>query len=253
MALGAICLGNLATKTTNTALPWAWWVLLPLSVWIVYSIDHLLDAEKARNRFLSQRHYFYLKHNQILKKIVATLVIISTMIAIIFLPLKLFLGGLMLALCIVIYFIYFHFFDTYRLPKECIIAIIYTAGIWFGPMMFSNTIEKSIYILCFTSFATALSNLLIFSVLSKEEDQKSGYKSLAIDMKEKILNSLIIVLIIGTISIQLFVIISFTLASICIILMNLILLLIFLKRNFFKINDTYRILGDGIFFLPIVV
>lgn len=252
VAVGAVCMAILATKITQTTMPWAWWILLPFSVWIIYTTDHWLDAQKAQKNYLSERHYFHLKHQNSIKNWLFMFMVFCAILALFFLPLSLFIGGAMIAISVILYLFYSYFITTYAIPKEIFIAILYTIGIWYGPSMYSNNWNIYTYIFCFSTFATTLANLLIFSYLSKKEDAKSGFNSIALQFSDKFLIAFIYTLICICVIIQLFAIITFCKATFCVLLMNFILLAIFKYRNFFKINDAYRMLGDAVFFVGAV-
>ncbi len=56
MALAALGGGVMATRVTGALMPRTFYLLLPLSVWVVYTPDHLLDARRQAAPPPTPRH-----------------------------------------------------------------------------------------------------------------------------------------------------------------------------------------------------
>ncbi|MEL7147959.1 MAG: hypothetical protein AAFO69_16415, partial [Bacteroidota bacterium] len=138
--------------------------------------------------------------------------------------------------------------------KETLVAIVYTLGIFLGPYSCAKQVNT---VLLGTSFVNvvmlAFINLMVFSEFEKEEDQEAGYPSLALALGSRAKS-----LISGTLIVQLVFLGALTFfeliqvrVALCFSLMNLALCLIYFGRKLSIRNEYYRVIGDGIFFIPI--
>jgi hypothetical protein len=102
-------------------------VLLPLTVWLIYSADRVFDAW-SNSRSLP-RHQFHGRHWRAI--LAAWLVAFSTAgwLAWKLLPETLFLRGLAVLAAVAIYFALVHLSPRRRWPKEFAVAILFTAGV----------------------------------------------------------------------------------------------------------------------------
>ena len=251
-------MGLMAVYILDVAVPIFWWILLPTTVWVIYTADHLLDAHKGAGTIVSQRHLFHKNHFRSLAPFCFATGLSICFISLLYFPIYLLMAGILLGIICIAYLLYSRFVQIYTLPKEIIIAILYTAGIWYAPLMLSKFAIIQLIPIVLT-FLTALNNIVLFSVLGKSEDLKSGFGSIAIVMDEGLITKLLKIDIIGTIIIS--VIMAYLFQSqtrICIVsiifaVMNLTLCSIFMFRSLLIINDRYRIIGEAIFILPFVL
>ena len=158
----------------------------------------------------------------------------------------------MLSILVLIYFAIIQFHKRFY-HKETLVAIVYTAGVLLGPYSCAETVAPSLLLSCFFNIAAlAFLNLMIFSEFEKETDLKSGYPSLALALGSKSGPMIIWILILQLISLSVIAfagLITVEAAS-CFALMNLLLCFIYFGKSFSKRREYYRILGDGIFFIP---
>lgn len=251
VALGVLSMGFFATKVCDAKMPIAWWIMLPISVWVIYTADHYLDAQKSQKNFLSERHYFHLKHQKTIRFILFISLILGVVIVLAFLPLKILIIGLILSLIVIIYLIINYLYFNLYIPKELIIVIIYITGIWFAPIIYAKQISIITYLYIMAHFTIALSNITIFSVFSYNEDQKSNFSSLCSQWGIKNCSNIIqIIFVINLIIICLLGYYNLKIGAIC-LAMNSILLIIWTNKIYFSIKNRYRILGDAIFYLGI--
>jgi hypothetical protein len=102
-------------------------VLLPLTVWLIYSADRVLDA--WWNSRSLPRHEF---HGQHWRAILATWIVafaVAGLLAWKRLPDALFTRGLALLAVIALYFAFVHLTPRRRWPKEFAVAILFAAGV----------------------------------------------------------------------------------------------------------------------------
>lgn len=223
-----------------------------LAIWVVYTWDHLSDAKTAKE-VSSFRHQFHHQHQQaLLIGLIGALITGAALVY--FLPIQTIYLGISIAVLVLIYFAIIHFYKKFY-HKETLVAIVYTLGVFLGPYSCAERIATSSLIACFANVVLlAFVNLMIFSEFEKEADQKAGYPSLALALGHNARP-----LIAGVLVFQLLTLIMlFSLEVIsdqvafCFILMNLMLCLIFFGQSLSQRNEYYRVIGDGIFFIPVI-
>lgn len=225
-------------------------VALGLTVWLIYTFDHLRDAARIRHVASTERHRFHQVHSKALKR---SGFIVGTVDAGIITQLhnQLFVWGILLgALTVILLLIQRH------IPwiKELLIAIFYTAGVLLPVIPFAaETMRAPDYILVIQFALTALINLLIFSWYSYNEDKRDNFHSLVT---------------VGGINLTRFAlcgcwVINLLLSlyqstsghfyeSIIILVIATVLILIFIFSRFFSLNNRYRYLGDLLFLIPLI-
>jgi 4-hydroxybenzoate polyprenyltransferase len=226
-------------------------ISLGLTVWIIYTADHLLDTRKLKQDASTERHRFHQRHfkSLFLLLIIAILVDVSQVY---FLRSIVFMDGLFLAFLVGIYFL---IQQRIGFLKELLGAILYTAGVLLIPLSVNDQLSLP-FILLIVQFGTiAWINLLLFSWIDKPMDEKDKHHSFATTfgfvITQRVLLFLFSVIAVLMV-IQLLIFPINALAIWILSLMAMFLLWIFLKRDYFEKEDRYRLLGDAVFLLPII-
>lgn len=170
---GAILVSMLFCKELNVSFLWQEMTLLGLSVWIVYSIDHILDVKRDRHSWRSERRRFHFS----IERVLTVGVILAVSVAIIllfFISQQLLIWGLGLTLTSSLYFLISHRVEGI---KEFFGALIYTMGVVLIPML--NAPFKLILTPTFLLFLLASLNLILFSFLDRHIDKQEGMPSFA--------------------------------------------------------------------------
>lgn len=250
MAAGAvICALFFAKIVSVSILPYGL-ISLGLTVWIIYTTDHLIDARKIQQPAATERHRFHQQHF----KILLTLLIGSVMIdctQLFFIRKIVFVQGLGLASIIAIYFLLQRYL---RFLKEVIGALLYSGGVLLIPLSLKNGDLNSAQLFLIAQFViTALINLLLFSWFDKTQDEIDRHSSFATTMGDSSTQMVlkILFLIQAILFLVQFVIFDLKFAII-LVLMNALLFLVFIRKNYFKEEDRYRFLGDAVFLLPLI-
>src|SRR5688572_30353881 len=100
-------------------------ISLALTVWIIYTADHLRDARKIRHRAATARHQFHQRHFRSLS-IVLIIVMAIDSIFILFMREPVLVWGTILAVAALIYLIIQRYL---KVLKEWFVASIYTCGV----------------------------------------------------------------------------------------------------------------------------
>ncbi len=224
---------------------------LGIAIWLIYTADHLWDAYRVKGIAINPRHAFHQKYfRQIL--VLAGLLFAVGVYNTFHLPRPTIELGLGLVALTGLYFLYLRLSRLHR-QKESFAAFVYVAGIFIGPLSLLETWDWLYLVLFVQFFLLAYINLMLFPLFEMEEDNKQGMASIAINRGTKptkkrigialIINELIIVICIGF---------GFNDSKVqfMILAMSLSLLLLIQAPPFLKKYNLYRIIGDGIFFLP---
>jgi hypothetical protein len=250
VALGSICSAAWFAELFNVnLLPYAF-VSLGITVWIIYTVDHLLDARKIVGTPSTERHRFHKKYFRALFIAVVTGGLIDIFV-VFFIRKPVFQAGIVLASIMVMYFLLQRFLKHF---KEFVIAFLFGCGVllpsWSLTPSFPG-LELSLIIVQF--IITALINLLLFSWFDRNRDNDDKRASFVTMAGEKVTRMSIWFLFLTNGVLM-------TLSTVhpwqsvnsvfIILLMNASLLLLFVRPKVFEVNDRYRLLGDAIFYLP---
>lgn len=257
VALGACIMALFVGNIVNASISLSALSSLAISVWLIYTIDHLKDAKTIKHPSHTKRHQFHqLYYSQL--KFVAGLILALQIGLLFFLPWSILIGGIVLILVVILYFIVLWSFKLKNIyHKELVIAIVYTCGI-FLPVWgrIGNETYEFIVVLYFQIIFLAFSNLLMFSLLEMPSDEMDNQRSLALVIgKLKTTKIIFSTLLIGTFF-SIFLAINynspvFRSAQIIFMMMNVILILI-LSVKVLKKEERFRYLGDGVFYLPLL-
>lgn len=233
-------------------------IILGLTVWIIYTLDHLMDVKKTTGQPNSLRHDFHFKNEKKLQLLVG-ITFVLVFILLIFLPSLHFviIPGIILAATIACSLGLIYFFGKrIAFMKEFLIATFYVLGIVLAPStLFEKSIPASFYSLAVLYFLVAWVNLLMLSYLDKESDQEDGFDSVINWIAPK--NLIKVILSLGTLGIifsvylLLFQKSYFNIYTIVLLLMLLIHMVYFLDEKNQK--ETIRRILEASFLLPFLV
>ncbi len=148
---------------------------LGLTVWIIYTIDHLLDVRKLKREASSKRHRFHQKNLwTLLTFLIIAILIDLSLILLIRKPIL--IWGIGLALVVVLYLC---FQQRLILFKELVVSLLYSSGILLPAMSLTRmvlSVDEIILISFFT--LTAFINLILFSWYDWKQDIRDNHPSL---------------------------------------------------------------------------
>ncbi|MCH1473777.1 MAG: hypothetical protein L7V85_07670 [Bacteroidia bacterium] len=233
---------------------------LSIGLWVIYTLDHLLDGLSIGGNASSVRHReHFLKHKLITRLILSGLL---SLIGLSFwLPETYY--SYILFLCMLTSL---HFWINYTLSvrfialryfKEVFVAFVVTIGFVITPTFEAQSDINANQVICVFLFfyLINLSNLFLFSYFDKERDQKDNMITIAQFYGLEKLRGLIY-LGIGVSFIVL--VISFMYGYIVgvsffiFLAMQTTLLGIIVFPSFFRTNDRYRFFGDLIYLYPLI-
>ena len=263
IVFAALSVGLMSTKVLSVNMQTAWWIVLALSVWIIYTSDHLIDSNKLGDSASSERRLFYHKNFKLILIIVVILILVTSFISFLFLEIQTVYFGIAMSLFVAVYLLVIQLKGSDKiwwLQKELIVAIVYVFGIWGAPILYGlNKITISEMILVFTFIQIVWADILIIALYELKNDKQDKFTSLPIIIGKKKTELLILFLLIESIFLSVMLLFiqetrkEIVFAVIIMILMIFIMLFMLKKQSYFKHNERYRLVAEAVFFLPILM
>jgi hypothetical protein len=252
VALGAVCCAAwFAVLFEVTLRPYAL-ASLGLTVWIIYTIDHLLDARKVSGPASTDRHRFHQKNFTVLLTILVIAIALDLLV-VFFVRKEVFKSGIVLSCVMMIYFLLQHHLRHF---KEFVIAILFSCGVLLPAWSLSTGSTNAGLALIISQFVlTALLNLLLFSWFDHHNDIKDKRESFVTLIGERASRQIISFLFLLNASLMLATILyssALINQELIIFLMNFMLAFVFIQRKRFEVNDRFRLVGDCIFLFPVL-
>lgn len=261
VALGALGSGWMAACYLKVTMPLAWYVLLPLAVWVAYTLDHLMDARRIGAAASTPRHRFHHDRFGALAVLVGMAGIAGLVSAVIWLEMRAVYFGLGLGAVAGLHFLLVRLVGSRTSPfliKELGVALVYTAGTWGLPLMMADHWDPSLIGIPVGQFLLlALVNLLELSLYEADTDARDRQTSLvqAIGRAGGLrLVRLLLAMAAGLGVLPLLVSDATELLRLEMVfaIMSGLLAAIILRPNWFMRNERYRAWADAAFLLPYI-
>lgn len=256
---GALFCGVMAATWLQVTMPLSWWLALPVSVWVVYTADHLLDAYRLGEKATSERHQFHITWRTPIGIIWLLCASFCVFIVPFYVPIQLLLLGLCAGLISAVHFLLVWVVKnevTPWLTKELGVAFVYSLGVWGGGVALTEQPISSISLLPVVQFFfLALVNLLTFSLYEEMEDQKDGFTSWARGLGRPVTMKLLAALLGSTVLIGVILMVFSEgelsmLIELTYFLMGSLLAWVAFDQERFAKNGRYRLAADGVFLIP---
>ncbi len=242
---GAVILLRFFSSQLSVETPFMAYVLLGGSVWIIYTIDHLKDSKRAKVGSRA-RYQFHLQYQRPLAGVII-MVLLICLVGIFLIPSEMLLPGGLIFLLSAVYLGLHRLLANWGL-KEAYIALIYTCGVLITPFALAKCVQWDIFWLL---FLLTLSNLLLFSLIERKEDSDDGFDSIAtVFSKEQVDRILVVVLSVGLTTLLLGELTVVRGYFLCAFVLYGSLLA---NQEWARKAQRYRILGDGVFLIPILL
>ena len=251
VAVAAGLLSMALAHIWNIAMPVAVPVLLGISVWIIYTFDHIKDAFETNAPGYSMRRLKHRRYFQVLITAAVFLLLLAGTI-IFFVPPAVIVNGSALGCLVGAYFISLHYLGRrFSLPKEVVIAVLYTAGIALGPLSVGNP-PPIFRIHLLQLFLLALNNLLLFSWFDREADEKEGFHGLVQSVRPERMRRWLMLIVFTEIMLSAFLMINglYPFFEGIWLVMSVLMAIPLLYPGFWSENYRFRVAGDLIFLLP---
>jgi 4-hydroxybenzoate polyprenyltransferase len=257
--IGALAVGLFAIRIFNVRANPVWWGVLPLAVWTVYTLDHLIDGYKRKGESTIYRHYFHYKNRNILIPSIAVSSTVAVVLSFLFFEKQILVYGSFLSGFVVLYFLLVYFHEKLKIKyihKEVFIAFVYVTGIVLAPFTWFNRPLHFEYIFIFgilLSLVWAESVIVSFYDYNKDKADRLASFSIVYGLKK---TRTTLIVIHSALTVSLFVSLFFCnnkvmLGAIIILsVMNLILLGLIYYPDAFANNNLFRWIGESVFILP---
>jgi hypothetical protein len=255
VALGAVVMSMMVASTCDAYVPASVYLSLFLAVWFIYILDRLFDARKIPASASNPRHHFYQEHfSQLLTVLV--MVGCAGLLSLIYLPAPVLLYGVLVMGSCLLYLLWV-FLSTRSLPKEVVVAALYTAGISLAPRALANSgVPPVDLLILIVIFLIAFINLVLFSRQERQYDmadsQESFITRLGSGAIRLLLSSTFFAGMICIAGISLFTDNLLPLQAL-LTMMLVILWILYQRMAYFQSSLTYRLIGDGIFLIPLLL
>ena len=258
VVLGSIATGILAVKLLNVAPNVWWWLILPMSVWVIYTLDHLFDSRVMKGSGSIYRHNFHYKNRKMIGTFCLILGVSAVGLSYYFVNFRIILGGFILGSLSLLYFLLINKSAAKNrlIQKEFFIAVIYVAGVFLAPLVWHDadlSLFQIIVILTVTGLAWGESILISwYDFKSDQTDempsftQREGKEQTAVfltGLYSALIGVCIFLMVMASGKTET------TIAAILLIMTIVLLMLVLLPKRFEK-HHRFRWIGEGIFLLP---
>ncbi|KYG83808.1 hypothetical protein [Roseivirga echinicomitans] len=234
---------------------------LGVAIWLIYTIDHLFDAKKGSGNSTNQRHTFHQKYFRPIA-FVALIVFLIGVFNLYYLPWVTTKLGLILALLVLIYIGSLHLLKLSKTwHKELLAAIIYSFGIFVAPLSLLEHWDVFVFYVFVVFFLIVITNLLIFPMFEHENDKNGDNQSIVTlygqrfvrKMATVILANNVLLIVCGMVYLNpVMTGVRWLSSEYILFMMTLALAVLLMFPSFFQAKDRYRLVGDGIFFFPLI-
>lgn len=258
VVVGAWASAYMVSSWLEVEMPIFFWFALPVSVWVIYTADHLLDAFRLKEKAHTPRHLFHFTY---FKPIAVLLLILGIVcVGIVpFLSLPVFYFGLGMGA-----FTLFHFLlvkwvgdrNSWFLWKELGVGLIYTGGVWGVPILLKSEPLSEIDIhFAAQFFLLAMINLLTFSMYEMKTDEIDGHTSFVLAIGKKNTRSLLIflaLLVLASATRTLVYGLPILGIAVQVILLLMLGILMWVAKDEarFRKDEAYRAWADAVFLFP---
>ena len=242
----------------NVSVPLEVYVSLFTAVWLIYTIDHLIDAKKLNDNQASLRHVIHKKYFNELT-ILWIIVFLFGAFFSLYLPLETRKVGFLASALVIVHLVLVYLLGSkvsVFIQKEIGIAFTYCVGIAVGPVSLSEGFDGFGYFFMVQIFLLALLNLLEFSWFDREIDRKQNQTSAVGNLGERFVLDVIFFLFsmfVLTLVVSFLFFPQYANFEIVLGVMGFTLFMIFAFQKHFVKSDRYRVFGDMIFLFPLVL
>jgi hypothetical protein len=255
IVLGALASSCFAAQLFGADPGWIWWINLALTVWLLYTGDHMLDALRHKKKVEREMHYFMLKHRKLVIYSLGVVAVVNFILIINLLEKELFKYALVLAGLVLLFYAMRHVFRKNRIlqvPGEFFVMILYMAGTWLGPAVaFEGGFEAGHGMIALIFLGVLLMNLGVISLYDIKLDSRMGIASLANLLGIKgtrnlLLGTAIAIYLLSLLQFLVFEMDRFSQYALILTGMCTILLLVLYYPSRFRKNDYFRLAADAV-------
>jgi len=258
IVLGALATSCFAARLFGSNPGTIWWITLALTVWLLYTADHMLDAWKHRKKIERDLHYFMMKNRKTLVWSMGVVTVVNILLIFNLLDHELMKYALFLAGLVLIFYAMRHVFRKNRIlkiPGEFFVMILFMAGTWLGPAVaFEGSFEAGHGMIALIFLGVLLMNLGVISLYDIKLDSRMGIASLANLLGKKrtknmLLGTAMSIYLVSLLQFLVFEMDRFSQYALILTGMATILLLVLYYPSRFRKNDYFRLAADAVLFM----
>jgi len=183
---GALAALVFAASVMEIELKLSYYLIMALTVWLIYTADHLMDGAKTRGKSGSETANFFHTYKIPVILVFLIVLVLDFRLIVYILDEKIVQFGMGPGIAAVIYLLMNRYYDgaqKWLFIKELWVAIIYTLAIWGGPVIFGGDTVNALQMMVIASFGLiVLGNVLIYSIYERESDIRDNNKSIVRDL-----------------------------------------------------------------------
>lgn len=250
---GGVVFAWAVSQVAQVVLPGSMLAALGCCIWLIYTLDHLIDGNSLNRDPSMKRHAFHRKYRRPIF-ILFLLVAGFGLRLLFFLPHSTLIYGCVLLGLVGLYFLSIWLFKIY-FAKELFIAVLYACGVFLGSFSLDNTLDISLILLFGQTVLMASINLLLFSYYEVTYDTQDGHRSWATHFgaAQTLIHLRWLIVVLGVLIVASFPIhltmMELTLQYIFVVMSGL-LAAIYWFPGWFKQQERFRWIGDVVFLLP---
>lgn len=259
VAFGATVMSAFVSHLLEVAVPVEVYLSLFVAVWLIYTIDHLIDAKRITGSATSFRHTLHQKYFRELTSFWLIAFLFGVIFTLMVLPKETIEVGVLASALVIVHLVLVYLLGTkvsIFVQKELGVAFTYCVGIAVGPVSLSNGLDGFGYFFLFQIFLLALLNLLEFSWFDRKMDQQQQQTSFVRTFGEKAVLDVVFflfALFVLSLVVAFLFFPEYGSYEIMLGLMGMTLFGVFAFQKYFKHNERYRIIGDLVFLFPVVL
>lgn len=225
------------------------YAVLGLTVWIIYTCDHLLDAYLLKKPASTARHRLHQRHFKLLAGLVVA-AIAANLVLVVFIRRELMMPGFLVAVVCCAYLLLSRWL---RFAKEVVGTLLYSSGVLLPAMSLNSDVSFDQGVIIAQFVVIVFINMLLFARMSYETDIRDNHQSLITTIGPKAGDWLIALSFTAFMGLALVPIDAGVVTRLVLVAMAATLLLIFVFREYFLSGERYRVAGDAIFLMPAVL
>jgi hypothetical protein len=258
VALGATVMSAFVAHFMQVHVPKEVYVSLFLAVWLIYTIDHLIDASKLKGNEASFRHLIHQKYFKEFTYLWIGVFIFGVFFSL-FLPSETRKVGFIASALVIVHLVLVYLLGSrvsIFIQKELGIAFTYCVGIAVGPVSMSQGLDGFGYFFMGQIFILAFINLLEFSWFDRKIDKQQKQSSAILNLGERMVIELIFfffALFILSLVLSFLFFPKYGNYEMILGCMGAALFVIIAFQKYFGIKDRYRTFGDMVFMFPMIL
>jgi 4-hydroxybenzoate polyprenyltransferase len=258
IVLGALASSCFAARLFAVDPGWVWWITLALTVWLLYTGDHMLDAWRNRKKIERELHFFMNKNRRTMIWSMGVVTVADMLLIFNLLDPGLMKYALVLAGLVLLFYAMRHIFRKNRvlfIPGEFFVLFIYMAGTWLGPVSaVENSFVPSQGLIALIFAGVLLMNLGVISLYDIKLDNRLGIGSMARSLGPKrtrrmLIGTSIAIYLVSLLQFLVFEMDRYFRYALILAGMATILLLVLLYPSRFRKNDYYRLAADAVLYM----